>query len=239
VCHTFQGLDFNYRLGAEGCRYIFGQLIVRAPRNGQTKIMFTGLIEEIGTLLGVSVNEQGRQLQLLAPRIAQETQNGDSIAVNGCCLTVVAHGGGEITFDLLEETLNRTNFRTLRRESGVNLERALLANGRVGGHFVQGHVDSPARVLALDQNGTNQRLEIELPTGFAHYVSCKGSIAVNGISLTVAEISEKSFTTWIVPYTSAQTNIGTTAVDDLVNLEFDLIAKYLERMVDRHVSRSA
>lgn len=197
--------------------------------------MFTGLIEEVGSLLGISVSEQGRQLQVLAPRIAPRTQIGDSVAVNGCCLTVVAHRGEQVTFDLLEETLDRTNFRTLRRESCLNLERALLADGRLGGHFVQGHVDCPARVVARDRDGANQRLEIELPAEFAHYVTCKGSIAVNGISLTIAEISEKSFTTLIIPYTGAQTNINTTGVDDLVNLEFDLIAKYLERMVKRHV----
>ena len=108
----------------------------------------------------------------------------------------------------------------------------------MGGHFVQGHVDCVARIVALEQDGANQRLEIELPAEFAHYIAYKGSIAVNGISLTVAEISEKSFAVWIIPHTKAQTNLGTACADDLVNLEFDLIAKYLERMLDRHVVRS-
>ena len=201
--------------------------------------MFTGLIEEVGSVLGVATTHQGTQLQIVAPRIADKTQIGDSIAVNGCCLTVAAHRGDQLVFDLLEETLDRTNLRTLRPESRVNLERALAANARVGGHFVQGHVDCAARIVALEQAGANQRLEIELLAEFAHYIAHKGSIAVNGISLTVAEISEKSFAVWIIPHTRAQTNLGTASVDDFVNLEFDLIAKYLERMLDRHVLRSA
>ena len=114
----------------------------------------------------------------------------------------------------------------------------LRPNARVGGHFVQGHVDCAARIVALEQNGADHRLEVELPAEFAHYVAYKGSIAVNGISLTVAEVSEKSFAVWIIPHTRSQTNLDTARVDDLVNLEFDLIAKYLERMLDRHVVRS-
>ena len=200
--------------------------------------MFTGLIEEVGSVLGVATTDQGPQLQIVAPRIADKIQIGDSIAVNGCCLTVAAHRGDQLVFDLLEETLDRTNLRTLRRESRVNLERALAADARVGGHFVQGHVDCATRIVALEQDGANQRLEIELPAEFAHYIAYKGSIAVNGISLTVAEVSEKSFAVWIIPHTRAQTNLGTASVDDFVNLEFDLIAKYLERMLDRHVLRS-
>jgi len=200
--------------------------------------MFTGLIEEVGSVLGIHAIDQGTQLQITAPRIAEKIQIGDSIAVNGCCLTVRAHRGEQFAFDLLEETLYRTNLKTLRPESCVNLERALAADGRLGGHFVQGHVDCAASILALEKNGADHRLEVELPAEFAHYVAYKGSIAVNGISLTVAEISEKSFAVWIIPHTRARTNLNTARDDDLVNLEFDLIAKYLERMLDRHVVRS-
>jgi riboflavin synthase len=200
--------------------------------------MFTGLIEEVGSVLGVATTDQGTQLQIVAPRIAGKIQIGESIAVNGCCLTVAAHHDDQLIFDLLEETLDRTNLKTLRRESRINLERALAVDGRLGGHFVQGHVDCAARILAMEKSGADHRLEVELPAEFAHYVAYKGSIAVSGISLTVAEVSEQSFGVWIIPHTWARTNLDTTRADDLVNLEFDLIAKYLERRLDRQVFRS-
>ncbi len=200
--------------------------------------MFTGLIEEVGSVLEISTAVRGAQLQLDAPRVADKVQIGDSIAVNGCCLTVAAHRGQQLTFDLLEETLDRTNMRTLRRESRVNLERALAADARLGGHFVQGHVDCATRIVALERNAADHRLEVELPSEFAHYVAYKGSIAINGISLTVAEVSQESFAVWIIPHTRTRTNLGTVRPGDLVNLEFDLIAKYLERMLDRNSFRT-
>jgi len=200
--------------------------------------MFTGLIEEVGSVHGIHATDRGTRLQVVAPRLAEKVQIGDSIAVNGCCLTVAAHRAEQLAFDLLAETLDRTNLKALRQESRVNLERALAADGRLGGHFVQGHVDCAARIVALEKNGADHRLEIELPADFAHYIAHKGSIAVNGISLTVAELSENSFAVWIIPHTRSQTNLDTARADDLVNLEFDLIAKYLERMLDRPVIRS-
>jgi riboflavin synthase len=200
--------------------------------------MFTGLIEEIGSVLGIDGTARGTELQIIAPRVAEKIQIGDSLAVNGCCLTVAAHRGEQLTFDLLEETFGRTNLKRLRKGSRVNLERPLAADGRLGGHFVQGHVDCAARIIALGKNSVDHRLEVELPVDFAHYVAHKGSIAVNGISLTIAEVSKASFVVWIIPHTKSQTNLDTARADDLVNLEFDLIAKYVERMLDRHVVRS-
>ncbi len=197
--------------------------------------MFTGLIEELGSVLGCEENDRGTQLEIAAPRLAEEIQIGNSVAVNGCCLTVTARRGDQLAFDLLEETIARTNLKTLRRDDRVNLERALVADGRRGGHFVQGHIDCAAPVLALEETGTDLRLEIELPAEFAHYVAYKGSVAVNGISLTVAEVLPKSFVVWIIPHTKAQTNLATTKCGDLLNLEFDLLAKYVERMLDRRV----
>jgi riboflavin synthase len=197
--------------------------------------MFTGLIEEFGSVVALEANDRGCRLQIAAPRLSEKIKIGDSIAVNGCCLTVAACRGDQLTFDLLDETLGRTNLKTLRPGSPVNLERALAADGRLGGHFVQGHVDCAARIMALDENGSDLRMEIALPAEFAHYVAFKGSIAVNGISLTVAALSPVSFTVWIIPHTKAETNLGAARAGDLVNLEFDLIAKYLERMLDRHV----
>ena len=196
--------------------------------------MFTGLIEEIGRVLWIRATDRGTQLQLAAPQIADAVRKGDSIAVNGCCLTVKARRGDQITFDLLEETLDRTNLRTLRRESPVNLERSLSAQSLVGGHFVQGHIDCAVRVLAFEQCGADHRLEIELPGDFAHYVAYKGSVAVNGISLTVAEVLLESFAVWIIPHTKRHTNLDAVAPGDPLNLEFDLLAKYVERMLVRY-----
>ncbi|PZR73185.1 MAG: riboflavin synthase, partial [Chthoniobacterales bacterium] len=182
-------------------------------------------------------NDRGTQLQIVAPRLSEEIQIGDSLAINGCCLTVAALRGDKVAFDLLEETLQRTNLKALRPNDRVNLERALAADGRLGGHFVQGHVDCPARILVFKETGADWRLEVELPPEFARYVARKGSIALNGVSLTVADVSEKSFTVWIIPHTRTQTNLHTAQPGQLVNLEFDLIAKYLERMLDPHVVR--
>lgn len=200
--------------------------------------MFTGLIEEVGSVVALDANEHARELQITAPRLSEKIQIGESIAVNGCCLTVTGRRGAQLNFDLLEETLQRTNLKTLRRDDRVNLERALAADGRFGGHFVQGHVDCVARILSLEETGADWRLAAELPLEFAQYVAEKGSIAVNGISLTVAAVSPKSFVVWIIPHTRAQTNLVLARPDDLVNLEFDLIAKYLERMLDRQLRRS-
>jgi riboflavin synthase len=199
--------------------------------------MFTGLIEEVGAVIAVRARDRGTQLQISAPETAKHVSAGESIAVNGCCLTLTSCRSDCLSFDLLEETIARTNLYGLRENSAVNLERALRADGRLGGHFVQGHVDCIAPVLAFDTKGTDFRLEIELPETFAHYVASKGSIAVNGISLTVAEVLPKSFAVWIVPYTKRHTNLERTNVGDFVNLEFDVLAKYVERMVAPSVTK--
>ena len=201
--------------------------------------MFTGLIEETGRLVALQADIGLKQLRVAAPGLSGQTEIGDSIAVNGCCLTVAGRQDGDLIFDLLEETLQRTNLKTLHAGSLINLERALAADGRLGGHFVQGHVDCAARILALEENAADLRMEVELPAEFAHYVAYKGSIAVDGISLTVAEVAQNSFAVWVIPHTRAHTNLATPRRDDLVNLEFDLIAKYLERMLDSHIVRPA
>jgi riboflavin synthase len=195
--------------------------------------MFTGLIEEIGLVHWIRATERGTQLQVAAPRISPEVHRGDSIAINGCCLTLAAHRDENLTFDLLEETLDRTNLRQLRRGSPVNVERALAADGRLGGHFVQGHIDCAARVLAFESSGEDHRLEMELPSDFSHYLAYKGSIAIDGVSLTVAELSLDSFTVLIIPHTKRHTNLDALQAGDHVNLEFDLLAKYVERMLPR------
>jgi len=196
--------------------------------------MFTGLIEEVGSVTAIGASKNGNQLKIAAPRIAKKIRRGDSLAVNGCCLTLNSRRGDELSFDLLEETVARTNLKNLQRKQPVNLERAVAANERLGGHFVQGHIDCVSPVITYQQSGTDFRLEIELPKAFARYVAYKGSIAVNGISLTVAEIFPKSFIVWIIPYTKTHTNLDRAHPGHLMNLEFDILAKYVERMVSRY-----
>jgi riboflavin synthase len=193
--------------------------------------MFTGLIEEVGRVVVVRASDRGTELQIAAPRFAKGAKEGESIAVSGCCLTLTSHRGHRLTFDLLQETIARTNLKNLRRNSRVNLERALRADGRLGGHFVQGHVDCVSPIIKFDRKAADFRLEVELPGKFAQYVASKGSIAVNGISLTVAEVLSKSFVAWIIPYTKRHTNLDRARSGDLINLEFDILAKYVERMI--------
>ncbi len=199
--------------------------------------MFTGLIEEVGTFVATGASDGGDRLQITAPRTAKEARSGESIAVNGCCLTLTSHRRDRLTFDLLEETIARTNLNSLRQNSQVNLEAALRADGRLGGHFIQGHIDCVSPIVAFGKSGADFRLEIELPGEFAHYVASKGSVAINGISLTISEVLPKSFAVWIIPYTKRHTNLDRARVGDLVNLEFDIIAKYVERMVSPLIVR--
>src|SRR5205809_2611774 len=199
--------------------------------------MFTGLIEDIGKVVAAHATEHGVQLEIAAPGTAKQVLAGQSIAVNGCCLTLTSRRGDRLTFDLLEETLARTNLRELQPNSQVNLERALRADGRLGGHFVQGHVDCVAAIIAFDMKDADFRLEVELPENSRHYVASKGSIAVNGISLTVAEVLPRSFAVWIIPYTKRHTNLDRATIGDLANLEFDILAKYVERMVAPSVTK--
>jgi riboflavin synthase len=193
--------------------------------------MFTGLIEEVGNVHRIGAADCGMQLEVTAPMIAADLSEGDSVAVNGCCLTATTIHNGNLTFNLLEETLARTNLRILRSESPVNLERALAAAGRLGGHFVQGHIDAAARVLSSVARGADRRIEVELTAGFARYVVSRGSVALNGVSLTIAEVLPSSFAVWIIPHTRRQTNFESLQSEEIVNVEFDIIAKYVERML--------
>ena len=193
--------------------------------------MFTGLVEEVGSVTAVGATKNGTELKITAPRIAKNIRPGESVAVNGSCLTVRSLREDELVFDLLEETAGRTNLRNLQKTQPVNLERALNATERFGGHFVQGHIDCVSPIVAYEKRGTDFRLEIGLPPMFAQYVASKGSIAVNGISLTVAEILPKSFAVWIIPYTATHTNLDRAQKGDPMNLEFDILAKYVERVL--------
>lgn len=192
--------------------------------------MFTGLIETLGTLRDFRDPPEGRHL-FVETKLADQAGLGESIAVNGCCLTVAEISPPALRFDLLAETLRATNLGGLAVGSRVNLERALAANARLGGHFVQGHVDGRAAVIAAEEAGPDLGLTIELPANFARYVVAKGSIAVNGVSLTVADLGADRFRLWIIPHTRAETNLGDLRAGDAVNLEFDLLAKYTERLL--------
>jgi riboflavin synthase len=196
--------------------------------------VFTGLIQEVGRVLWIRISERGTQLQVTAPNLARETAVGESVAVNGCCLTVSSQREDQLTFDLLEETLDRTNLKHLRRDSAVNLEHAIIAGASMGGHFVQGHIDCSSKVISLERAGSDYRLEVDLPSDFAHYAAYKGSVAVNGISLTIAELLPNSFAMFIIPHTKRHTNIDIVQPGDLLNIEFDILAKYVERMLARY-----
>ena len=193
--------------------------------------MFTGLVIETGELLSLERTGESARLTLRAPSVSARAEIGDSVAVNGCCLTVTVRDGERLTFDLLAETLRVTNLGDLAIGARVNLEPALGAGAKLGGHFVQGHVDTTAEVLDFSPHGQDFRLEITLPPDFAQYVAHKGSIAVDGISLTVAEVRDASFVCWIIPHTRAATNLAARLKGERVNLEFDLLAKYVERIV--------
>ncbi len=195
--------------------------------------MFTGLVIETGELLSLERTGESARLTLRAPATGPAAQIGDSIAVNGCCLTVTVRDGEHVSFDLLAETLRLTNLGALAAGAKVNLEPAIGAGAKLGGHFVQGHVDTAAELLDFSPHGSDFRLEIALPAEFAQYVAFKGSIAVDGISLTVAEVREESFVCWIIPHTRAVTNLAARKKGERVNLEFDLLAKYVERIVAR------
>ena len=197
--------------------------------------MFTGLVEEVGECLWLKQTSKSTQLTLIAGKISRGIHTGDSVAINGCCLTVASHRKDQLVFDLLDETLRLTNLDKLRPGSRVNLERALAADGRLGGHFVQGHVDCTSGLLTLEERGADLKLEFALSSRFARYVAWKGSVAVNGVSLTVAELSASSFAVWIIPHTRKRTNLGGLFAGDTVNLEFDILAKYAERMLAEKV----
>jgi riboflavin synthase len=193
--------------------------------------MFTGLVREVGQVVWLRRSDRTVQLLVKGPRTATRVRIGESVAVNGCCLTVTAQREGQFMFDLLAESLDRTNIGRLKPGGPVNLERALRVDGRLGGHFVQGHVDCTAKVLAGEEKGPDLRLDIALPPEFSRYVAYKGSIAINGVSLTVAVANAEDFSVWVIPHTMEHTNLGDLEAGDLVNLEFDILAKYVERLV--------
>ena len=199
--------------------------------------MFTGLVEEVGCVSSLQNGEMLR-LSISADRVARDTRAGDSISVNGACLTVVEAGEGTLTFSAMPETLRRTALETLKVGSAVNLERAMASGDRFGGHIVQGHVDGVGKVLGVRPEGEAEIWEFGAPEAVLRYCVHKGSICVDGISLTVVSVADGSFTVSILPQTRANTNLGGLVEGSKVNLEADVIGKYVERLLEPRVAET-
>ena len=209
--------------------------------------MFTGLVETTGTVAGFARNAEAWRLEIVAralagPAIASTGSGqtgsgqagvavGDSVAVNGCCRTVAGHAGERLFFDVLEETRRLTNFSALAPGATVNLERALAAGARLGGHFVTGHIDGMGAIEVFEPRGEDFYLRVRGPAGCGRLLVVKGSVAVDGVSLTVAEVTGDTFAVWLIPHTLAATNLGARRVGEPVNLEFDLLAKHVEKLL--------
>lgn len=202
--------------------------------------MFTGIIEETGTVLSFAEQESAYRLRLGATKVLEGLAMGDSIAVNGCCLTAVEWDAESVSFDLLQESVRLTSFQAAKTGDPVNLERSLRFNGKIGGHFVTGHIDSTGTVTHAERRGKDLYLRIEPPAAFLKYLVYKGSIAIDGVSLTVAEVDDSGFAVWLIPHTLEVTNLDSKVPGSLVNLEFDLLAKTLERLFpgNREIVRS-
>jgi riboflavin synthase len=202
----------------------------RAPWKG----MFTGIVEETGVVEQIKPTRKSIELTIRAP-LCRSLQVGGSLAINGCCLTVVKLSGSPrhklAQFDLLKETWERTNLQFAKTGSLVNLERPLRADGNLGGHFVTGHIDGLGKISRWERMGKDHVLDIAAPADVMRYIVFKGSMAVDGISLTVAGVQKKSFRIWIIPHTYEVTALRERKVGDAVNLEADLIGKYVEKFV--------
>ena len=192
--------------------------------------MFTGIVEEVGSVGAVDARPGLTRFRITARRVLDELQIGDSIAVNGACLTVVARDGGELAVEATPETLRRTNLGRLAPGDGVHLERPMAANGRFGGHIVQGHVDAVGQLLDRRPEGDSVIVTFGAPPEIMRYVVPKGSIAVDGVSLTVVDVADASFTVALIPHTQEATLLCARPPDWAVNLEADVLAKYVERV---------
>jgi riboflavin synthase len=201
--------------------------------------VFTGIVEELGEVVGIDVAGDSARIRIRGPLVTADAARGDSIAINGVCLTVTGSRDGEFSADIMGETLERSSLGTLRAGGVVNLERPVRADGRLGGHIVQGHVDGTGAVLSRragrDQAGDWEQVRISIPAELARYVVNKGSVAVDGISLTVSGLGEDADKAWfevsLIPETLSRTTLGRKQPGDVVNIEVDLIAKYVERLL--------
>lgn len=193
--------------------------------------MFTGIVEETGTVLEFVPSPQAWRLRIAATLVRTGVALGDSIAVNGCCLTVAAIEEQALCFDVLEETRRLTNFQFLAPGAAVNLERSLAFGGKMGGHFVTGHIDGTGEIEVFEPRGADHYLRVRAPAGSGRFLIHKGSIAIDGISLTIAETQGDTLAVWLIPHTLAVTNLRGRRAGDRVNLEFDLLGKYVEKLL--------
>ena len=194
--------------------------------------MFTGIVEELGTVVSIEPLSDAARLRVRGPLVTSDAVHGASIAVNGVCLTVVDHGDGEFTADVMHETLQRSSLGALAPGARVNLERPVTLATRLGGHLVQGHVDGTGTILERVPGEHWEIVRVGLPDDLGRYVVGKGSITVDGVSLTVVEAARDSFTVSLIPTTLELTTLGHKNVGDPVNLEVDVVAKYVERMLE-------
>ena len=195
--------------------------------------MFTGLIREVGRVAAIDGGDDGVRLTIEAPATARDARLGDSIALSGVCLTVVDRTDGRLAFDAVPETLARSSLQTLEPGSRVNVEPALRAGEPLGGHYVQGHVDGVGRVRSVEPEGDGRRIWVDAPPQLMRYVVEKGSVAVEGTSLTVADLDERGFAVALIPHTLGETTLGELEPGDPVNLEADVLAKYVEKLLAR------
>ena len=193
--------------------------------------MFTGIVEEIGTVEEVKRGNHSAELKIRAARVLEDVHIGDSIAVNGVCLTVTSFGGNVFSADVMHETLNRSSLAGMTRGRHVNLERAMAADGRFGGHIVAGHVDGTGKITGIRKDDTAVWFTIQTPPEVMRYIVEKGSITIDGISLTVAAVGRSDFSVSTIPHTLAVTTLGEKKTGDIVNLENDIVGKYVEKFV--------
>ncbi len=195
--------------------------------------MFTGIIESIGRVSGVQLESDSARIVVEAPDLVEGTRLGDSVAVNGACLTVVEIDGPSLSFDAVRETLERTNLGELCSDSRVNLERALRADGRLDGHIVQGHIDGTGRVVRVEQRGEDVRFIVDCDSSFADLLVEKGSVAIDGVSLTVVNVEKHGFDVVLIPHTLLETTLGDREPGQRLNLEADILGKYVRRYLER------
>ena len=193
--------------------------------------MFTGIIEEVGTVKAVNRSGASSFIEIQAKKVLEDVNIGDSIAVNGVCLTVTHFGGGVFRADVMNETLSRSSLGSLTSGSPVNLERAMAANGRFGGHIVSGHIDGTGTITDFRNDGIAVWYTVAAPPELLRYIVEKGSIAIDGISLTVAKVTDTSFSVSVIPHTAAKTILDSKKKGDIVNLENDIIGKYVEKLL--------
>ncbi|HSD64263.1 MAG TPA: riboflavin synthase [Ignavibacteriaceae bacterium] len=194
--------------------------------------MFTGLVEEKGTLINKIKTGDGYRLEIKADKILEDTEIGSSVSVNGCCLTVIEKRTGSILMDTIEETLKKTNLGDLQISDKVNLERPLKADARLGGHFVLGHVDSKGEVIEINELSNSHFIRIRFPEKFRQYLIYVGSVSIDGVSMTVAELNDNVFGVGVIPHTWEETIFSTKKPGSTVNLEFDVLGKYVERIME-------